>query len=41
MEQVWYTTDLNTIPADEPHYVIGNFNDALFTVTDTDYQSVQ
>lgn len=32
MEQVWYTTNLNTIPANEPDYVIGHFDNALFTV---------
>ena len=31
MEQVWYTTNLNNIPA-EPHYEVGDFNYALFTV---------
>lgn len=36
MEQVWYTTNLNNIPA-EPHYGVGDFNYALFTVTEIGY----
>ena len=32
MEKVWYTINLGTNPADE-HYVIGDFNCALFTVS--------
>ena len=41
MEKVWYTINLGTIPADEPHYVIGDFNCALFTVTEMDYEPVK
>lgn len=40
MEKVWYTINLGTNPADE-HYVIGDFNDTLFTVTEMNYESVK
>lgn len=40
MEKVWYTINLETNPA-EPHYVIGDFNCALFTVTLYDYEPVK
>lgn len=39
MEKVWYTINLGTNPADE-HYVIGDFNYALFTVTEMNYEPV-
>ena len=39
MEKVWYTVILGTNPANEYH--IGDFNYALFTVTDKDYQVAQ
>ena len=37
MEKV-YTINLGTIPAAEHDYVIGDFNCALFTVTEEDYE---
>lgn len=41
MQETWYTINLGTIPAaDEHNYVIGDFNDALFTVTDEDNYQV-
>ena len=43
--EYWYTVDLGTIEYDNPtneHYIaIGDFNDALFTTIDYDYQPVQ
>lgn len=39
MEQVWYTVNLGTNPANEYH--IGDFNYTLFTVTEMDYEPVK
>lgn len=39
MEKVWYTINLE--PAANTHYVIGDFNFALFTVTVEDFQTTE
>lgn len=39
MEQVWYTINAN-IPA-EGHYVIGDFNNACFSIIILEYQPVK
>ncbi len=36
MEFTWTNPTLNTIPA-EGHYIVGDFNCTLFTVTEKDY----
>ena len=42
MENVWYTEiNLGTNPAEGHYDVIGDFNNALFTVTELSYQPVQ
>ena len=33
-----WTTNLGIIPAAEHNYVVGDFNYALFTVTEMDYE---
>lgn len=40
MEKIW-TVNLGTNPAANEHYVIGDFNNALFTLTELTYEPVK